>query len=158
MLTLLRDLTAHKGYANATLLNAIRQHDAAASDLALRTLLHHILIANRFWLLACLSEPFLREQESRIPDSLDPLIAITGRPTTARPAGWQTVDESELGRILENPFVPGGRCSVSDALVQVSLHSQGHRSQCATMLRQLGGTPPATDFILWVRSRTEPEW
>jgi uncharacterized damage-inducible protein DinB len=158
MLTLLRDLTAHKGYANATLLNAIRQHDAAASDLALRTLLHHILIANRFWLLTCLSEPFLREQESRIPDSLDPLIAMY-RATHDREAGWLAdVDESELGRVLENPFVPGGRCSVSDALVQVSLHSQGHRSQCATMLRQLGGTPPATDFILWVRSRTEPEW
>ena len=76
MLTLLRELTDHKGYANASLLKAIRQHDAAASDLALRTLLHHILIANRFWLLTCLSEPFLREEESRIPDSLDPLIAM----------------------------------------------------------------------------------
>ncbi len=116
MLTLLRELTDHKGYANASLLKAIRQHDAAASDLALRTLLHHILIANRFWLLTCLSEPFLREEESRIPDSLDPLIAMY-RATHDREAGWLAdIDESELRRVLENPFVPGGRCSVSDAL------------------------------------------
>ena len=106
MLTLLRELTDHKGYANASLLKAIRQHDAAASDLALRTLLHHILIANRFWLLTCLSEPFLREEESRIPDSLDPLIAMY-RATHDREAGWLAdIDESELGRVSRIPSSP----------------------------------------------------
>ena len=158
MLTLLRDLTAHKGYANAALLSAIRQHDIACSDTALRTLLHHILIANRFWLLTCLAEPFDHEQESRIPDALDPLIA-NYRATHSQEVDWlSSIDESELARTLEGPLIPGGRCSVSDALIQVSLHSQGHRSQCASMLRQLGGTPPTTDFILWVQSRQQPAW
>jgi uncharacterized damage-inducible protein DinB len=158
MLTLLRELTDHKGYANASLLKAVRQHGPAYSDAGLRTLLHHILIANRFWLLACLSEPFQADEESRIPDSLDPLIA-NYRATHEREAKWlAAIDESDLGRILEGPLVPGGRCSVSDALIQVSLHSQGHRSQCATMLRQLGGTPPTTDFILWVKKRPQPDW
>ena len=32
MLQMLRDLVAHKGHANAALLKAIRQNDAAASD------------------------------------------------------------------------------------------------------------------------------
>lgn len=158
MLTLLRDLTAHKGYANAALLKAIRQHDAAASDLELRTLLHHILIAHRFWLLSCLSETFNAEQESLIPGSLDPLIA-NYRATHEREVEWlATVTESDLERIVESPLAPGGRCAVAHALTQVCLHSQGHRSQCATMLRRLGGAPPTTDFILWITKRSEPAW
>ena len=158
MLTLLRDLTAHKGYANAALLSAIRQHGPARSDTALRTLLHHILIANRFWLLACLSEPFDNDQESRIPEALEPLI-VNYRATHAREVDWlSSIGESELERTLGGPLIPGGRSSVLDALIQVSLHSQGHRSQCASMLRQLGGTPPTTDFILWVQKRQPPVW
>jgi uncharacterized damage-inducible protein DinB len=43
-------------------------------------------------------------------------------------------------------------------MMQVVMHSQGHRSQCATRLRQLGGTPPAMDFVLWLKERPEPEW
>src|SRR5262245_57023747 len=132
MLSLLRDLTDHKGYANAALLTAIRQHGAACSDAALRTLVHHILVANRFWLLTFLSEPFHSNEESRIPGSLDALVA-NYRATHEREVGWlSSIRESELERTLEGPLIPGGCCSVSDALIQVSLHSQGHRSQCAT--------------------------
>ena len=69
-----------------------------------------------------------------------------------------TVTESDLERIVESPLVPGGRCAVAHALTQVCLHSQGHRSQCATMLRRLGGAPPTTDFILWITKRSEPAW
>jgi len=55
--------------------------------------------------------------------------------------------------LVETPFLPGSHFSVAQALTQVCLHSQGHRAQCATRLRLLGGTPPATDFILWVKDR-----
>ena len=54
MLEMLRDLIAHKGHANAAVLAAIRQNEAAASDPELFELLHHILLANRFWLLSVL--------------------------------------------------------------------------------------------------------
>ena len=54
MLATLRDLVAHKGHANAALLNAVRRTDAAAADRELWDLLHHILLANRFWLLSIL--------------------------------------------------------------------------------------------------------
>jgi hypothetical protein len=52
MLQLLRDLVDHKGYANAAMLQAVRQNPAAASDPEMLDLLHHILLANRFWLLS----------------------------------------------------------------------------------------------------------
>ena len=70
MLQMLRDLVDHKGHANAALLNAIRQNAAAAADPELRELLHHVLLANRFWLLAVLGLPFVLEDESRPADSL----------------------------------------------------------------------------------------
>jgi uncharacterized damage-inducible protein DinB len=38
------------------------------------------------------------------------------------------------------------------------MHSHGHRAQCATRLRLLGGTPPAMDFILWLKDRPVPDW
>jgi uncharacterized damage-inducible protein DinB len=62
-------------------------------------------------------------------------------------------DEAALGRVLENPRIPGGRCSVAQALMQVCLHSLGHRAQCAKLLRRHGGVAPTTDFILWLATR-----
>jgi uncharacterized damage-inducible protein DinB len=38
------------------------------------------------------------------------------------------------------------------------MHSHGHRAQCAAMLRELGGTPPAMDFITWLAGRPAAEW
>ena len=48
---MLRDLVAHKGHANAAMLAAIRDSAAAAADQELTRPLHHVLLANRFWLL-----------------------------------------------------------------------------------------------------------
>jgi hypothetical protein len=58
MLQMARDLIGHKGHANAAVLGAIRQNAAAASDPELVELLHHVLLANRFWLLAVRGLPF----------------------------------------------------------------------------------------------------
>ena len=73
VLEMLRDLVAHKGYANAALLNVIRQNEAATGDPELSELLHHILLANRFWLLTVLGLPFALEDESRPSTSFDAL-------------------------------------------------------------------------------------
>jgi uncharacterized damage-inducible protein DinB len=153
-----QDLLAHKGYADAAVLTAIRQHGAAASDGDLRVLLHHMLVANRFWLLSITAQAFVAEAETQVPGSLDELVERF-RATHEREMGWVTAaSEETLARTLESPLIPGGRCLVSDALLQVCLHSQGHRAQCAKLLRALGGTPPMTDFILWVIDRPMPVW
>ena len=69
MIGMFQDLVRHKAYANASLLSAIRRNGKAADDAALRTLLHHIILANRFWLLSCLGQPFAIDEESRVPGS-----------------------------------------------------------------------------------------
>ena len=158
MLRLLRDLVDHKGHANAALLNAIQQNAAAASDPELLELLHHILLANRFWLLSVLAEPFVLEDESRRAPSFDALVHRYAG-TQARERAWlDAANASDLERTLRNPLIPGGECSVAQAFVQVCMHSHGHRAQAAKLLRRHGGVPPVTDFILWLRNRPGAEW
>ena len=156
MLALPRDLIAHKGHANAALLTAIRRYADAAADPELCELLRHMLIANRFWLLTVLGLPFALEDESRAADSIDPVIRQDRR-TREQEADWlATVAEADLARVLKNSLIPGGQCSVAQALMQVCMHSHGHRAQCAKLFRKHGGVPPATDFILWLSSRQTP--
>jgi uncharacterized damage-inducible protein DinB len=156
MLAMLRDLIAHKKHANAALLAAIRQTPSSASDPELWALLHHILLANRFWLLTIVGSPFVHAEEARSSPSFDALIHRF-RDTEAREAEWlEMATEDDLGRALEHALIPSGTCSVAQAFMQVCLHSHGHRAQCAALLRRHGSTPPPADFILWLAShRTE---
>src|SRR5215469_14540508 len=158
MLEMLRDLIDHKWYANAKLLKAIKQQEKAAQDEELRKLFHHILLANRFWFTLSLQRPFTFEEESKVPESLD-LIIANYRKTCEQEQDWLTrIKESDLERRLETPYIPGASFSVAEGMMQVCMHSQGHRSQAATRLRSLGGTPPTLDFILWLKERAAPEW
>jgi uncharacterized damage-inducible protein DinB len=158
MIEMLRDLVAHKGYANAALLTAIRLHPTAACDPELWELAHHILLANRFWLRTVLGLPFVQEDEARSSPSFDALVQRY-RSTQAEEEAWlETATEGALERVLEDTRIPNGHCSVSQAFMQMCLHSHGHRAQCATLLRRHGGASPPTDFILWLTSRPRAEW
>src|SRR5262245_23353885 len=138
MIIMLQDLIHHKGFANAALLKAIRQHEMAAHDEELRKILHHILLANRFWLMLSLAQSFAVDEESRVPESLD-VIASLYRETYEKEKEWiSRIQEPDLARSLETPFIPGFSCSVAQALMQVCMHSHGHRAQCAARLRLLG--------------------
>jgi uncharacterized damage-inducible protein DinB len=158
MLEMLRDLVSHNGYANAVMLSAIRENRTAIVDTELSELLHHILVANRFWLLSVLGLPFAFEEESRPSSSFDVLIQRYGATHEQQSAWLTTAIEDDLARVIESALIPGGRCSVAQAFVQVCLHSHGHRAQCAKLLRRHGGSPPTTDFILWLANRPKAAW
>lgn len=158
LLDTIRDLVAHKGYANAAMLSAIAGNDAASADAEVNRTLHHVLLANRFWTLAILGLPFSAESESRPSRSLDELVWRFSD-TQAQESRWlATAAEADLARVLIDPQIPGGQCSVGDALLQVCLHSHGHRAQIARRLRHLGGVPPPTDYITWLPNRPEAAW
>jgi uncharacterized damage-inducible protein DinB len=154
---MLRDLIQHNGCANAAMLGAIRQNDAAVADAEISELLHHVLLANRFWLTTVLGLPFDVERESQPSNSFDALIQRYAMTHEQQAAWLSTATEDDLARILESDLIPGGRCSVAQAFVQVCLHSHGHRAQCAKLLRRHGGVPPVTDFINWLADRRGAE-
>lgn len=158
MLQTLRDLIAHKGHANAAMLNAIRQNPVATTDPEIWELLHHILLANRFWLLTVLGLPFVFEEESRSAESFDALVQRYARSQALEEEWLAAASAEDVERILEDPQIPGGACSVAEAFLQVCLHTHGHRAQMAKMLRRHGGTPPGTDFIVWRVERPKAEW
>lgn len=158
MLEMLRDLVAHKGHATAALLATIRHCPAAAADLELGALLHHVLIANRFWLLSVLGQPFVFDHESRTAGSFDELVERFADVQAQETAWLAMASDADLARVLEDPLIPGGRCAVAQALMQVCLHSHGHRAQCAKLLRRHGGEPPATEFIAWLITRPATSW
>ena len=70
----------------------------------------------------------------------------------------ERLNEGDLSRPVDTPLFKDFHPSVQEALLQVVMHSQAHRAQCATRLRVLGGKPPTTDFILWVKQHPEPVW
>jgi uncharacterized damage-inducible protein DinB len=158
MVALFQELFHHQAYADAALLMAIQRHAVASKDQELRTLLHHILIAHRFWLHLSQGLPFSFEAENIVPATLDAII--TGyKETQKQENAWlERLEESDLIRRVESPYFPHRKVAAREALMQVSLHSQGHRAQCATRLRMLGGEPPALDYILWLKERPDPTW
>jgi uncharacterized damage-inducible protein DinB len=158
MLQMLRDLVDHKGHANAALLDVIRRTPDAASDPEVLELLHHILLANRFWLLAVLGSPFVLEHESRAAESFAALVGRYARTQSQEAAWFATATTADLERTLSGPLIPSGECSVAQAYMQVCLHSHGHRAQAAKLIRRHGAIPPATDFILWLAKRPAAEW
>jgi uncharacterized damage-inducible protein DinB len=153
MLPLIDQLLRHKWWANTNLLRSINQHPSAAEDVELRKLLHHILVANRYWLLLILDQPFVDELEKRVPDSHDSLTARFAQTEQTELDWLACASPSELDRPLQPRALPGLTISVGEALTQVILHSHGHRSQCATRLRALGGSPAPMDFVLWIRDQ-----
>ena len=157
LLQMLRDLVAHKGHANASLLQAIRENDTAASDPEVWELLHHILLANRFWLLTVLGATFVHEYEARLSPSFDALIERYSALHDEEAAWLAAATESDLARLLGDAHIPNGSCSVSQAFMQVCMHSHGHRAQCAKLLRRHGSVPPSTDFIAWLASQPRPD-
>jgi uncharacterized damage-inducible protein DinB len=158
MLAMIQDLVCHKWHANATLLGAIMHNGLAAQDEELRRLFHHVLIANRYWLLVILQKEFTRDEEARIPATTDDLIAKYKETEILEMEWLSRCNESDMESAVQTAFLSGQSFSVAQAMMQVSMHSLGHRAQCATRLRSLGGTPPTTDFILWLKDRPGPEW
>ena len=60
--------------------------------------------------------------------------------------------DTQLEEIVNAPWFPRPmNLSRRHALMQAAMHSHYHRAQNATRLRELGGAPPLTDFIIWIR-------
>lgn len=158
MLSLLRDLIAHKGHANAALLASVQRSEAAAADGEVMDLLHHILIANRFWIATVRREPFVESRHANVERTLPSLLDAFRRTQDEEAAWIADATEDECAATLTHPLIPGGACTVGAALTQVCLHSHAHRAQLAKLLRRHGGVPPQNDFILWLVERPSPDW
>ncbi len=119
--------------------------------------LNHIVTVQRFFLARFLDRPFDKVRESQVPDSIDELIRLFRTSSQEQMAYLESLSEPGLGRTFELPFLQS-QPTVAQGLTQVVMHSQNHRGQCLTRLRENGAKPPTLDYILWAKDCPAPHW
>jgi uncharacterized damage-inducible protein DinB len=158
MLTLICDLFAHQAWADAEMWRFLAEAPGAQSDLKVLALLTHIHAVQRFFLSVVQGEPLTREaltREMAVPELRESYrryhqIAL---PYLA------TMPGTHLEDTVLVPWFPDFQTKVHEALVQATTHSIHHRAQIATLIRQHGGEPKPTDYIVWAaKKRPAPQW
>jgi uncharacterized damage-inducible protein DinB len=149
----LDELYAHQEWADAEHWRAFEAHGSALADRAIRERLLHIhLVQSAFlWVIGSPEKPFAMKKIEDYPDMTD--LKTFARGVHADLLKLRSdMAAARLEETVEVPwFRPALKISVRHALMQVSMHSHHHRGQNATRFRELGGVPPGTDFIEWLR-------
>ncbi|HKS27436.1 MAG TPA: DinB family protein [Pyrinomonadaceae bacterium] len=163
----LRELFRHMEWADAMVWTAVLAHEAAAEDDSLKERLSHIHFVQLAFLKVWRGEEVNVEEAESLQDmravlswarsnyaELNEYTRGLENMDMERPIvmPWIKMFEARLGRKADAP-------SFHETLLQVAMHTAYHRGQVATRLRQLGGEPPLTDFIVWVWvGKPEPSW
>jgi len=160
MNTLLRDLLGHQFWADAELWTAIGGYAPARDDKVIHDRLHHIHEVQRafVWTVGDRAAPF----SSTRPDDFASFEALRTYARESHDTARRFLEsDAAADRRVEISWFkdPPLTLSVAEALTQMTMHSQHHRGQNATRLRELGGTPPTVDLIVWYwRGRPSPVW
>lgn len=159
MINLLKDLYGHLWWADARLLAAAMASEKALADESVRTVLHHIVVVEHFFFTLIRGEAFDAAAAAAPPANIADLIPTFQREHQRQQACLDSLSEDQFSRVLESPYFRDFKPpTVQIAITQVALHSQNHRGQCLTRLRELGEKPPTLDYILWCRERPAADW
>lgn len=150
MLTLLRELMDHAEWANAVFFHAWGVSPARDHEEMRRRVGH--IVGVQQGILAVLRGEAPGSPPSGPPPSFEDLInrARTGHAGLREFAAC--LDSEAMTRTVRIPWFPDPPCviTVAEALVQVAMHTQHHRGQCMTRLRDFGGEPKNVDWIIWL--------
>jgi uncharacterized damage-inducible protein DinB len=150
MVAFIRDLTAHTEWANAVFFGAWGKSPARDHE-ELRRRLDHLVGVQQGFLHIVRDETPGGPTEGPPPTFED----LKTRAETCH-AGLNkfvaNLNEETLARTVQIPWFAHPPCiiTIGEALVQVAMHSQHHRGQCMTRLRDLGGEPKNVDWIIWL--------
>jgi uncharacterized damage-inducible protein DinB len=140
---------SYHAWAAAALAAALTDEDRHAPA---RRYLAHVFTSDQVWLRRLTGE------------STDDLVlwpeigaeacrALARENAAAYPALLAGLTDEDLERNVVYRTMTGVRheTAATDILDHVLLHGAYHRGQAAAALRAAGDTPPATDYIVWVR-------
>ena len=153
MSTYLEELFGHQHWADAEHWRAFEVFPAALGDKAIHERLYHIHVVQHafLWITGPRTYGFEYKKLEEFPDiaalkkyGRQGLADLDERLRTTTPESMEEIIEIVW-------FQPPLKISRRQALTQVAMHSHYHRGQNATRLRELGGVPPTTDFISWLR-------
>jgi uncharacterized damage-inducible protein DinB len=143
----LQEMARHQAWADTVHWKMIRENSALHEDAEIRTRLNHMLMAlMMLTMLARGQKPDANGMKEI--DSIEELEASMGR---AHGDLGGTLESADLNKMIALPRGPKGpfEAPAGVLLLQALMHCQHHRGQNASRMRQLGATPPMTDFVLW---------
>ena len=150
------DLYRHQAWADATMWSAVMASTVATADTATQERLVHIHLVQRVYLQGWQGRR-VRSDDSGVLDAasrmrwgheyheaVTPFIEAldADRLDEVFPLPWAAIVEQSLGR-------PPCPVTLVETMLQIPSHSTHHRGQIAARLREIGGEPPITDFIMW---------
>jgi uncharacterized damage-inducible protein DinB len=157
----IRKLYAYTDWANGRIIDAIAvlsdeqyAREITSSFSSIRDTLSHIASSEWIWL-----KRWKGTSPREVPEwAIEPLLATSRdrihRIASARRAFLESLSDDLLRSKLSytnlagEPFV----MPLEEVLIHCANHSTHHRGQLTTMLRQIGATPPNTDYAPFYRS------
>ena len=154
---LFRELYRHMEWADARVWSAVTSSDAASSSEKILQKLRHIHRTQQFFLKVWRGEEIVFQKiEGTLADEYALVRQYYGEihPFVA------SVDESAFPRELSLPWADrfaqrsglekASPTTLGDTLFQAVAHTNYHRGQANTLLRELGIEPPLVDYIAWL--------
>ncbi len=144
----LRDLSRHQVWADAAHWKALHENAVLREDPEIRKRLNHMVMAARMLTALARGEtpdPAAWKLEIEAADQLEAAMSQANTDLV------QAIQAIDLAKMIALPRGPQGpwESPAGALLLQAVTHSQHHRGQNASRMRQLGVTPPMTDFIVW---------
>jgi uncharacterized damage-inducible protein DinB len=143
----LLDMARHPAWADAAHWKTLRENTALFEDVEIRARLNHMLMAMKMLTTLARGETQDRGGMKEI-DSIDDLETSMVKAHGGLAA---TLESADLDKMIALPRGPKGsfEAPAGVLLLQAITHSQHHRGQNASRMRQLGATPPMTDVVIW---------
>jgi uncharacterized damage-inducible protein DinB len=150
MIDHLRDLMAHAEWANAIFFHAWGKSPARDHE-EMRRRVDHLVGVSAGFLAVLRGEPVGGPPDGP-PSSFEQLQARAKSVHDGLRAFAASLDGESAGRQVRIPWFPEPPCviRVAEALVQVAMHTQHHRGQLMTRLKDFGGEPKNVDWIIWL--------
>ncbi len=155
----LQDLVAHLRWADAIAFHALGKCPAARAEADVLERLFHTA-----WVAQAFAGILNGGVGAFPPKDVPPFGELKQLTRTAGEALQAWVDgatEAELERPFHITWFPDPPLHIPgrEALLQAILHSQHHRGQTMTRLKQLGGDAKNVDFIIWLwKGKPAPRW
>ena len=160
MLDHIRDLYRHQAWADAEHWACILAFEPARVDPALRARLLHIHGAQQLWMARWQGLPWTLPEADQFPEITD-ILHLAKACGVAFKHHVGALREEDLGRVLQGKRLNGDPYTLSfqDSLIHLAHHSDYHRGQNATRMRELGSAMTPTGWFDWVqRDRPGARW
>jgi uncharacterized damage-inducible protein DinB len=150
MQSFLRDLMAHAEWANAVFFRTWGQSPARDHEELRRRMDHLVGVQEGFLNVVRGQTP--GAPPSGPPSSFADLKARAETCHTGLREFTAAREPESLSTTVRIPWFPDPPCviTIAEALVQLAMHSQHHRGQLMTRLKDFGGEPKNVDWIIWL--------